>query len=168
MAMVYDQRCDDGLALEREEQLMRAEAQIADARRAEARYIGESIGYHCATEGCASDPAYPEHACPNCRAVHGFLVSIGLAPHPADDPIGPEPQAEPAWWNNEWHVDGRFYSSTADAAIARTIRDEKRARREARVQRFLAQRFEITEAGRAALATTEAEVDANAALGRVA
>lgn len=98
-------------------------------------YVGASIGYFCWEEGCPSNPDRPQDCCPNCRAVLALLALLGQnQPHPADDPIGPEPAES---LNDELHVDGRYYARSEDAAFWRSVRDAKRTsvlRRMARIE----------------------------------
>lgn len=98
-------------------------------------YVGASVGYFCWTEGCPSNPDRPQDCCPNCRAVLALLALLGQnQPHPADDPIGPEPAES---LNDELHVDGRYYARSEDAAFWRSVRDAKRTsvlRRMARIE----------------------------------
>jgi hypothetical protein len=60
-----------------------------------------------------------------------------IAGHPSDDPIGAEPA--PEFFENQWHVRGRYYANEADAAFWRAFYAEQRRRTLARIARYEAE-----------------------------
>ncbi len=58
------------------------------------------------------------------------------------DPIGPEPESE--FFENAWHVRGRYYASADDAEFWRKIDAERRERTRARIAAYEARLREAT------------------------
>lgn len=56
----------------------------------------------------------------------------------ADDPIGPEPERE--FFENMWHVRGRYYANAVDADFWRKVEAERRVRTLRRIARLEAER----------------------------
>ena len=169
-ALEYRRELEPKAAIaEREETRRRFERYVraieaAEQRLERRRAVVARRGQGCDVEGCSGDLASPESCCDACLFAYWLEAQRDAA----------SPMVNP--WTT---ADGRYFANESDAATQQRWLREKRQRQADRIaaymQRrgltatteaeFLAAEFEITDAGRAALAEARAEdaaADANA------
>lgn len=138
---------DQGAREQRDVSLMlQAEREMAERTR----HRIEQAEYSCSVDGCSSDREHPESACDSCLAywrLEAKLEELTAARErfEADDSLTVRaPRGD------------RYYRRAIDAAFWRRIEGRTLRDQMDRVQRLMRQRFNLTDAGRAALREAQA------------
>jgi hypothetical protein len=157
----YDEACEYRRELEPKAIVAEREAvrrRFVRTIEAAERRLAQRKATGCTVEGCSGDLASPESCCDAC-VLAAFIEAQRAAAEPMVNP----------WMT----ADGRYFSSDVDAKEQQRWLSEKRQRQADRIAAyargrgvwtdraeadFIERRYSITDAGRAALAETEAAV----------